>query len=89
MPITVKRLSDNNWMQFDFGPKDWVKKVKDECKANFKPAHPNGCRLMFNGKVMKSRHHLKHYKVTDGAEIIMDDRKNWSSSSSSSSSTTD
>ena len=43
-----------------------------------------GCRLMFAGKVMKSRHRLQHYGVMNNNTIEMDDRKNWSSSSSSS-----
>jgi hypothetical protein len=89
MPIVVIRLSDNQSyvLPEDFNEKKFVKSVKSQLRKNFVPKYPNGCRLKYNGKVMKSRHHLHHYGVVDGVTIEMDDRKNWSSSSSSSSST--
>ena len=90
MPITVERLSDGATMTFnDIGPGSWVRSLKSAIRKDFIPKFKNGCRLMVGKKVMKSRHHLKHYKVNDNDTIQMDDRKNWSSSSSSSSSTTD
>ena len=87
MPVTVKRLSDGATHQFNLGPGDWVRSLKSAIRKEFLPKFPNGCRLIFGGKVMKSRHHLKHYGILEGNTIDMDDRKNWSSSSSSSQST--
>ncbi|RNA27223.1 hypothetical protein BpHYR1_021664 [Brachionus plicatilis] len=87
MPITVKRLSDGStYLLEDIDPGSFVNTVKRRIRKEFAPQFKNGCRLLFNGKVMKSRHRLKHYKVEDNGIIEMDDRKNWSSSSSSSSS---
>jgi hypothetical protein len=88
MPITVERLSDGATMTFnDINPDSWVRSLKSAIRKDFIPKFKNGCRLMVGKKVMKSRHHLRHYKVNDNDKIQMDDRKNWSSSSSSSSST--
>ena len=87
MTLTVHRLSDGATHTFNLGPGDWVRSLKSALRKDFLPKYPNGCRLVFNGKVMKSRHHLKHYGVAEGGTVNMDDRKNWSSSSSSSSST--
>jgi len=66
-----------------------VKVLKEAIFTNLTPAHPKGCRLTFNGKVLKSRHKLKYYKIQDGATIEMDDSANWSDASSSSGSDTD
>jgi hypothetical protein len=88
MPITVVRLSDGASKTFDdISPSSWVRSLKSACRKDFLPKFPNGCRLKFGGKVMKSRHHLKHYKINESDTVEMDDRKNWSSSSSSSDST--
>ena len=88
MPIRVKRLSDGAVYELkDVSSKSFVQSAKTQLRKEFPPKYKNGCRLQFNGKVMKSRHHLKHYKVGDDTEIEMNDIKNWSSSSSSSSST--
>lgn len=87
MPIEIRRLSDGSrWLIDSAGPGSFIREVKSKIKKDFKPAHPNGCRLVYNGKVLKSRHRVKHYKIPDGGTIDMDDTKNWSSSSSSSSS---
>ena len=88
MTITVVRLSDGSRHTFnDISPDSWVRSLKSALRKDFLPKYKNGCRLIFNKKVMKSRHHLKHYKISDNDTVEMDDRKNWSSSSSSSSST--
>jgi hypothetical protein len=88
MPVTVIRLSDGETKTFDaIGPKSWVKSLKSACRSDLLPKFPNGCRLKYGGKVMKSRHHLQHYGVMENETVEMDDRKNWSSSSSSSDST--
>lgn len=85
MPITVKRLSDNKTHVFgDMNPETRVHHVKGVLKKEFAPANKNGCRLIYQGKVMKSLHKLKSYGVPDNGTVEMDDRKNWSSSSSSS-----
>jgi hypothetical protein len=88
MPVKVKRLSDNKVHELpdDISPKSFVKSVKSHLHKNFAPQFPNGCRLVFESKVMKSRHRLNHYGVMDGNTIDMDDTKNWSSSSSASNS---
>lgn len=87
MPITVTRLSDGSSFRIeDIGPGSFVNSVKSRVRKEFAPQYKNGCRLMYAGKVLKSRHRLKHYRIEDDATIQMDDRKNWSSSSSSSSS---
>jgi hypothetical protein len=89
MPVIIKRLSDGTTFLLpdDYGQKTFVKTLKSTIRKEFPPKFPNGCRLIFCGKVMKSRHHLHHYGVADDDTIEMDDRKNWSSSSSSSSAT--
>lgn len=87
MPVVVTRLSDGSSIVVDdIGPGSFVNSLKSKLRKDFAPQFKNGCRLIFAGKVLKSRHRLKHYKIEDNAVIQMDDRKNWSSSSSSSSS---
>ncbi len=67
-----------------------MKDLKALLREKHKPQWPKGCRLLVKGKVMKSRHDLKHYGIKDGDNvddiITMDDNKNWKSESSSSSS---
>ncbi len=84
MPVIVKRISDGKVHKFDLGPDHKVRDLKHQAKAQIAPQFPHGCRLKFNGKVLKSIHRLKHYGIGDGAVIEMHDEKNWSSSSSSS-----
>lgn len=84
MPITVRRLSDNTTLKVDLGPGDRVGELKRKLRADFPPHHPNGCRIVYNHKVLKSIHRMKHYGIKDNDEVHMDDTKNWSSSSSSS-----
>ncbi len=88
MTITIRRLSDNHKYDFyDVDPSDLVLKLKNRIKDDFMPSFPNGCRLIFEGKVLKSRHRLKYYNIKNEQIIDMDDRRNWSSSSSDSDST--
>jgi hypothetical protein len=84
MPVIVKRISDGKAQKFELGPESKVRDLKAQVKAQLAPQFPHGCRLQFNGKVLKSLHRLKHYHIQDGATIEMHDEKNWSSSSSSS-----
>ena len=85
MPITVKRLSDGQQHKFDdFNEQTRVHEIKNRLRAEFVPKFENGCRLMFNGHVLKSIHRLKHYSVQNNGVLEMNDTKNWSSSSSSS-----
>lgn len=85
MPITVKRKSDGQVHKFnDLDESTRVNDVKNRLRAEFSPKFENGCRLVFNGKVLKSIHRLKHYGVQNNGVVEMDDSKNWSSSSSSS-----
>ena len=83
MTITVKRVSDGKVHNFDLSPDHRVKELKEKVKHELAPKFPNGCRLKFNGKVLKAIHRLKHYNIRDGSTIEMHDEKNWSSSSSS------
>lgn len=84
MPVTIKRLSDNETYKIqEVGPTVTVKNLKNMIKKLFPPKHFNGCRLVFKGKVLKSKHSLKHYKVKDNDTIDMDDTKNWALSSTS------
>ena len=84
MPVNILRLSDNHTYVFkEIEPTDRVYSLKSRIKDDFMPSFPNGCRLKYNGKVLKSRHRLKYYNIEDNCTIEMDDRKNWDSSSSS------
>lgn len=89
MPVTVKRVSDNKVFKADFGPNDRVSELKKKLNAEFPPKFSNGCRLMFNGQVLKSIYRLKHYGIVENSEIEMNDSKDWDSSSSSSGSEKD
>lgn len=85
MPITVKRKSDGQTHKFDdLNEGTRVHDVKNRLRAEFTPKFENGCRLIFEGRVLKSIHRLKHYGVQNNGIVEMDDSKNWSSSSSSS-----
>ena len=85
MPISVIRKSDGSVKTFgDMTETTHVHSVKKALRAEFAPKFENGCRLMFQGKVMKSIHRLKHYGVKNNDKIEMEDTRNWSSSSSSS-----
>lgn len=84
MPVTIKRLSDKATFKADVSTNARVGELKTKIRAEFAPQFKNGCRLIFGGKVLKSIHRLKHYKIEENSEIEMDDRKDWSSSSSSS-----
>ncbi|RNA27192.1 hypothetical protein BpHYR1_021633 [Brachionus plicatilis] len=89
MAISILRISDGSTFQIDYDPNTKVGEIKTRVKAEFAPQFENGCRLIFNGKVLKSRKKIKRYGINDGDIIQMDDSKNWSSDSSSSSSGTD
>ena len=85
MPVKVKRLSDGAEIVLeDINPGKLVNSVKNRMRSKLPPKYKGGCRLIFNKKVLKSRHTLKHYRINDNDVIEMDDRKDWSSSSSSS-----
>ncbi len=88
MPLRVHRISDNAIHQLpaEITEKSRVKDVKDEVREKLAPKFPNGCKLKFNGRVLKSRHSLKHYGITANDKLEMDDTKDWSSSSSASNS---
>ena len=64
MPITVKRVSDGKTIKLDtINPDHRVSDVKKELHVKLAPQFEHGCRLMFNGKVLKSIHKLKHYSM--------------------------
>lgn len=86
MHVTVKRNSDQSTKKFDVEPNTKIRNLKEKIRAEFAPSFPHGAKLKYEGKVMKSLHSLKHYKIPDNGVIEMDDTKNWSSSSSSSNS---
>ena len=85
MPIKVKRLSDGHVFSLPdhVNPLTRVRDVKKELHAHLAPKFEHGCRLKYQGKVLKSLHKLTHYGVQENGELEMDDTKNWSSSSSS------
>lgn len=88
--ITIKRLSDNSIKQFTVQETHRVSELKKMIHADFPPHTPHGCRLISpHGKVMKSIHRLKHYKLGNNPVVTMDDSKDWSSSSSGSESDQD
>ena len=79
------RLSDKTVHHFpDIGPNTFVKSLKELIKTDFPPAYPNGCRLVYEGRVLSSKHRLKHYRVSEKDIIQMDDRKDWTDTSSES-----
>ena len=90
MSVSVKRLSDHSVKKFAIEENHRVSELKKKIHAEFPPKTAHGCRLISpHGKVMKSVHRLKHYKLGPNAEITMDDSKDWSSSSSGSDSDRD
>jgi len=84
MFLTVKRLSDGTTYLLDFEPKTRVREVKKKLRQNFTPKYPQGCRLVYNGHILKSRHSFKYYGINADTHVDMDDTKNWTSSSESS-----
>ena len=87
MPISIKRLSDGSLFTLpkELDERALVRDVKFKIRREFRPKQIRGCRLIFNGKIMNSKHYLHYYGVKDNDIIEMDDRTNWTSSSDSSS----
>ena len=93
--LTVTRKSDDSTAVLVVNEKITVGELKTEIRSRLPPKFDQGCRLIFNGKVLRSKRKLKHYGLTNNqappnilgnSNIIMDDSKNWKSDSSSSSS---
>lgn len=93
--ITVTRKSDDALVTLILHEKTTVAELKAQIRTYLSPQYIQGCRLIFNGKVLRSKHSLKHYGLTNNrapphvlgnSNILMDDTKNWKSDSSSSSS---
>ena len=64
MQITIKRVSDGKTLNLaNIDPNNRVSEVKKELHIQLAPQFEHGCRLMFNGKVLKSIHKLKHYSI--------------------------
>ena len=63
MPIKIKRKSDGKVFALPntINPMTRVGELKKELHTNFKPKFEHGCRLIHNGKVLKSIHKLTHY----------------------------
>ncbi|CAF1007920.1 unnamed protein product [Didymodactylos carnosus] len=93
--LTITRKSDGELLLLTVDEKSIVSELKAELKSRLPPQHEQGCRLIYKGKVLKSKRTLKHYGLTKNHQpptgigntnIVMDDSKNWKSDSSSSSS---
>ncbi|UJR33680.1 hypothetical protein I4U23_021109 [Adineta vaga] len=92
--LTILRKSDDETAVLLVNEKITVGELKTEIRARLPPKFDQGCRIFFNGKVLRSKHKLKYYGMTSNqappnvlgnSNIIMDDTKNWKSDSSSSS----
>lgn len=93
--VTVTRKSDDATTVLLVNEKMSVGELKTTIRAQLAPKFDQGCRLIYRGKVLRSKRTLKHYGLTNNqappnilgnSNIIMDDTKNWKSDSSSSSS---
>ena len=93
--LTVTRKSDDSSVVIVVNEKITVGELKTEIRSRLPPKFDQGCRLIFNGKVLRSKRKLKYYGLTNNqappnvlgnSNIFMDDSKNWKSDSSSSSS---
>ena len=63
MPLTIKRVSDGKTFILDsIDPTHKVSEVKKILRISFPPQFEHGCRLQFNGKVLKGKRKLKHYR---------------------------
>ncbi|CAF0736380.1 unnamed protein product [Rotaria sp. Silwood1] len=93
--LTITRKSDDAFVVILLHEKATVGELKTQIRSTLPPKYTQGCRLIFNGKVLQSKRTLKHYGLTNNqapphmlgnSNILMDDTKNWKSDSSSSSS---
>jgi hypothetical protein len=81
MSVSVKRISDGKTQEFDAIGDSKVKDLKTKIKASLEPQYDHGCRLIYNGKVLKAKQHLKKHGITGNNELIeMHDEKDWASS---------
>ena len=62
MPIRIKRKSDGQSFAVpaSINPTSRVSELKKELHAHFKPKFEHGCRIIYQGKVLKSIHRLTH-----------------------------
>jgi hypothetical protein len=93
--LTITRKSDDSSVVLLVNQKTTIAELKTELRTRLPPQFDEGCRLIYKGKVLRSKRTLKHYGLTNNqapphvlgnSNIIMDDTKNWKSDSSSSSS---
>ncbi len=93
--VTITRKSDDSSVVLLVNEKITVGELKKEIRTRLPPKFDQACRLIYKGKVLRSKRKLKHYGLTNNqapphvlgnSNIIMDDTKNWKSDSSSSSS---
>ncbi|CAF0726491.1 unnamed protein product [Adineta steineri] len=93
--VTITRKSDDKSVILLVNEKITVKELKTEIREKLPPQFEEGCRLIYQGKVLTSKRTLKRYGLTKNqapphvlgnSNILMDDTKNWKSDSSSSSS---
>ncbi len=74
MPITIKRKSDGKSFALPatINPTTRVGALKTELHTNFKPKFEHGCRIVYQGKVLKSIHKLTHYgKTKNGLKLFL------------------
>jgi hypothetical protein len=93
--VTITRKSDDSSVVLLVNQKTTIAELKTEIRTRLPPQFDQACRLIYKGKVLRSKRTLKHYGLTNNqappnvlgnSNIIMDDTKNWKSDSSSSSS---
>lgn len=93
--VTITRKSDDATVVIVVHQKTTIGDLKKEIKSRLPPKFDEGCRLVYKGKVLRSKRTLKYYGLTTNqapphslgnSNIVMDDTKNWKSDSSSSSS---
>ena len=82
MSINIKRLSDAKTMKLEVDPNvATVAELKSKIRKEFPPSCVMGCKLSFNGELLKSEDTLKECGITANATIEMDDSENWESES--------
>lgn len=93
--ITITRKSDDKSIVLVVNEKITIGELKKQIRAQLPPQFEQSCRLLHQGRVLRSKRSLKHYGLKNNQALphvlgntclVMDDTKNWKSDSSSSSS---
>jgi hypothetical protein len=74
MIIAIERVSDGQThVVEELSPFTFVNLIKKKCRKYLD--YKDGCYLVYRGKVLKSKHTLYHYNITQGAIIFMYNEK--------------